>query len=181
MNVCARITAQRLTKCRFGRRPRSRGNDYYVVFLPLPLPLHCIAWQRRGQCSCSRLARSWSARRRVGSLDEARRCRRGSEGEEASKAGSPCADHLRVCRNEIPVRSFAYSLSVANGDTSSLGMHLPRCARSTPYGCATNALVFSVKVLNVNAVKGTHTHGIRTHRQISPLHAEWARNVFASR
>lgn len=106
MYVCARITAQRLTKCRFGRRPRSRGNDYYVVFLPLPLPLHCIAWQRRGQCSCSRLARSWSARRRVGSLDEARRCRRGSEGEEASKAGSPCADHLRVCRNEIPVRSL---------------------------------------------------------------------------
>ena len=106
MYVCARITAQRLTKCRFGRRPRSRGNDYYVVFLPLPLPLHCIAWQRRGQCSCSRLARSWSARRRVGSLDEARRCRRGSEGEEASKAGSPCADHSRVCRNEIPVRSL---------------------------------------------------------------------------
>ena len=82
------------------------GNDYYVVFLPLPLPLHCIAWQWRGQCSCSRLARSWSARRRVGSLDEALRCRRGSEGEEASKAGSPCADHLRVCRNEIPVRSL---------------------------------------------------------------------------
>ena len=42
--------------------------------------------------------------------------------------------------------------NVANGDTSSLGMHLPRCSRRTPYGCATNALVFSVRVLNVNAV-----------------------------
>ena len=159
------------------------GKRLLCCFSPLATAtaLHCMAKAWTVQLQSTGASRSWSARRRVGSLDEARRCRRGSEGEEASKAGSPCADHLRVCRNEIPVRSFAYSLSVANGDTSSLGMHLPRCARSTPYGCATNALVFSVKVLNVNAVKGTRTHGIRTHRQISPLHAEWARNVFASR